>query len=279
MTVTTLFRSAMLTVTDFRCTAGRGSVPFVEHHRGHSLAYVRTGSFGYRTRGVRHDLVAGSILLGRPQDEYTCSHEHSCGDECLVFHLSPELVASAGHPRGGLAASALPPLAELVVLGELAQSIARGTSDVGLDEIGFAMAARVADVALRRAAAAAKPSVRDRRRAIEAALFMEERASEPIDLERAAGVAGLSPFHFLRLFSRVVGVTPHQYLVRARLRNAARLLAEGERSITAIALDVGFGDLSGFVRTFGRAAGVSPSEFRRKARGERKILQEEIATA
>ena len=87
----------------------------------------------------------------------------------------------------------------------------------------------------------------------------------------------MSPFHFLRVFARVLGVPPHQYLVRARLRRAARLLADGERSITDVALDVGFADLSNFVRTFHRAAGVSPGHFRRAARGDRKILQERLA--
>ena len=81
---------------------------------------------------------------------------------------------------------------------------------------------------------------------------------EPIELEDAAGEAGLSPFHFLRLFSSVLGVSPHQYLVRSRLRHAARLLADDERPVTDVAYDVGFGDLSNFVRTFHRAAGVSP---------------------
>ena len=74
-----------------------------------------------------------------------------------------------------------------------------------------------------------------------------------------------------------LGVTPHQYLVRARLRRAARLLAEEERSITGIAYDVGFGDLSNFVRTFRRAAGVSPRAFRKAAKGERNILQDRLA--
>ena len=77
----------------------------------------------------------------------------------------------------------------------------------------------------------------------------------------------------------MLGVTPHQYLVRSRLRRAARLLAEEDRSITDIALDVGFADLSNFVRTFHRAAGVSPRAFRRAARGDRKILQERLGAA
>ena len=56
----------------------------------------------------------------------------------------------------------------------------------------------------------------------------------------------------------MLGVTPHQYLVRSRLRHAARLLADDDSAVTDIAYDVGFGDLSNFVRTFHRAAGVSP---------------------
>jgi AraC-like DNA-binding protein len=86
----------------------------------------------------------------------------------------------------------------------------------------------------------------------------------------------LSPFHFLRLFSTVLGVTPHQYLVRARLRRAARLLIETQQSVTNIALEAGFADLSNFVRTFHRAAGVSPGHFRRAAKGDRKIFQERL---
>jgi AraC-like DNA-binding protein len=100
---------------------------------------------------------------------------------------------------------------------------------------------------------------------------------ESVDLERAAREVGLSPFHFLRLFSKVLGVTPHQYLVRSRLRRAASLLCDEERSVTDVAHDVGFGDLSNFVRTFHRAAGVSPCGFRRAAKGDRKILQDRLA--
>jgi len=75
----------------------------------------------------------------------------------------------------------------------------------------------------------------------------------------------------------VLGVTPHQYLVRSRLRRAARLLAADGASITQIAYDVGFGDLSNFVRSFHRAAGVSPRRFRDAAKKERKILQERLS--
>jgi AraC-like DNA-binding protein len=75
----------------------------------------------------------------------------------------------------------------------------------------------------------------------------------------------------------VLGITPHQSLVRSRLRHAARLLSDDDRPITDVAYDVGFGDLSNFVRTFHRAAGVSPLKFRQASRGKRKIFQERLA--
>lgn len=57
----------------------------------------------------------------------------------------------------------------------------------------------------------------------------------------------------------------------------ARLDPSSPRSITDVALDVGFADLSNFVRTFHRAAGVSPRAFRNAAKGDRKIFQESLA--
>src|SRR5258706_4277122 len=107
-------------------------------------------------------------------------------------------------------------------------------------------------------------------------MWMSEHCDEDTSLDALAAHAGLSPFHFLRVFSAALGVTPHQYLVRSRLRQAAQLLAEDDRAITDVAYDVGFADVSNFVRTFRRAAGVSPRQFPRAARGDRKNFQDLI---
>ncbi len=277
MTSTTLLARPSITVTDFRCSAAPGDRPFVERHGCHSISYVRKGSFGYHSRGRSHDLVAGSVLIGLRGAEFTCTHEHVCGDECLSFFLAAELVETIGGQREAWQIGAAPPLSELMVLGELAQAAAEGQSDIGLDEIGHLLASRLVEVVTGEKRTQANVTAKDRRRAVETALWLEANSASPLDLDDAAGQAGLSPFHFLRLFSRVLGVTPHQYLVRCRLKHAARLLAEDDRDVTAIAYDIGFGDLSNFVRTFHRAAGVSPLKFRLASRGVRKIFQERLA--
>ena len=264
--ITPLLESPALRVIDYRCDSGPLDRPFSEQHSVHSLSFVRGGSFGCRTRGKSFELVAGSVLVGRPGDEYMCTHHHVRGDRCLSFHF-------AGPQRWQ--SGALPPVPELMVLGELAQAVADGESDLGLDEVALWFGAKFTAIGAGETMEPQRVSPRDRRRAVDAALFIDARSDEPLKLEHSAARAGLARFHFLRVFTRVLGVTPHQYLVRSRLRRAARLLAEGS-PVTDAAYASGFADLSNFIRTFRRAAGVSPRHFRAI---DGKILQDRFARA
>jgi len=264
-----------VTVIDYRCDAGPDDRPFVEHHDSYSVSFVRRGAFGYRARGRSHELVPGSVLVGSPGDEYVCTHDLACGDECLSIQLTGELVESMGDHVWST--GALPPLSQTMVLGALAQAAADGGADLGLDEAGLLFAQRVIEFVSARTPPPVYAGTAARRRVVETAMWIEANANTPLDLERMAAAAALSPFHFLRLFARVLGVTPHQYLIRSRLRRAAGLLAEDDLPITGVAFEAGFADLSNFVRSFRRAAGVSPRAFRRAARGERKILQDRLA--
>ena len=279
MIATSVFRGEGVSVIDYRCSAGPKDTPFVEFHRDFSVSYVRKGSFGCRARGQCFELVAGSILVGHPGDEYVCTHEHGGGDECLSFHFAPALVEALGYRPDIWRSVCVPPLPQLVVLGELAQAAAEGRSDVGLDELGMLLAERLVALLSRRRSQPADARPSDHRRAVEAALWIEANAHEPIDLGSLAGMFQLSPFHFLRIFAGVMGVTPHQYLIRSRLRRAARLLACDTRPITEVAFEVGFGDLSNFVRTFHRAAALSPRGFRRAAKGCGEVFQHRLASA
>src|SRR5215469_10755630 len=146
MTTTTLLARPSITVSDFRCTAVAGDKPYVEQHRCHSISYVRKGSFGYQARGRAQELVAGSVLVGFPDTEFVCTHDHVCGDECLSFFLAPELVETVGRRSAAWQIGAAPPLSELMVLGELAQAAADGQCDIGLDEAGHLIASRLVEL-------------------------------------------------------------------------------------------------------------------------------------
>jgi AraC family transcriptional regulator len=273
MRVSRCFQSRSVSVVDYRCDVRPGDKPFTELHNGFSLSYVRKGSFGYHSRGNSYELVTGSILVGRAGDEFVCTHDHFCGDECLSFRFAGELAERIDDKIWRL--GCIPPLSELIVLGELAQASVEGRSQVALDEVGVALAAKVAETISGTEPGPSEAATKDRRRAVEAAMWMDEHSHEYINLERVANYVCLSEFYFLRVFSRVLGVTPHQYLIRSRLRKAAHLLANEEMRITDVAYKVGFGDVSNFVRTFRRAAGLSPRHFRHVAqRGQRSPINE-----
>ncbi|HEY6511947.1 MAG TPA: AraC family transcriptional regulator [Burkholderiaceae bacterium] len=268
-----------VSVIAYQCDAGPHERAYWEQHEGWSVSYVQRGSFSCRCHGRTHELVPGSVLALKPGDEYQCTHEHrEGGDDCLAVFLAPHLVRELQPRRGHWVSGGIPPLAELMVRGELMRAVAAGDSDVGLDEAALAFAARFAAV-VDDAAPSREPTRAARRRAVQSALWIEAHAGQELNLQQLASLCGLSAYHYLRLFAQALGVTPHQYLVRSRLRAAARRLAEGDQSVTEIALDSGFADLSNFVRSFRRAAGVSPRSFRRAARGDRKILQERLHAA
>jgi len=111
----------------------------------------------------------------------------------------------------------------------------------------------------------AAAATRDPARIVPVLRQLESRSAEPHTLTELARIAGLSRYHFLRTFKCLTGITPHQWLLRARLRDAAQRLRTGRDPVTEIALDVGFEDLSNFIRSFRAEFGVSPGRYRATA--------------
>ncbi|MDQ3805088.1 MAG: helix-turn-helix transcriptional regulator, partial [Acidobacteriota bacterium] len=89
-------------------------------------------------------------------------------------------------------------------------------------------------------------------------------------LTTLARFAGMSPFHFARVFREFAGTPPHRYLIRVRLARASERLRDGA-GVTDACYASGFDNLSHFIRLFRRAYGVSPSQFApaSSGRGER----------
>lgn len=85
--------------------------------------------------------------------------------------------------------------------------------------------------------------------------------AEPLKLEDVAKVAAFSPFHFHRIFRAMVGETLHDFVKRTRLERALYLLSHARRTLTEIALEVGFNSSSDFSRSFKAYFGVSPRAF------------------
>ena len=86
--------------------------------------------------------------------------------------------------------------------------------------------------------------------------------ARPLTIDELAGIAGYSKRHFIRAFQRSVGQTPLRYVRTLRLEEAARRIAQGERSITAIASECGFSSVHHLSNCFRQATGMSPSQYR-----------------
>ena len=94
--------------------------------------------------------------------------------------------------------------------------------------------------------------------------WMAEHAAEDFDLARLAARAGLSKFHFQRLFKNAVGVSPSRYHINLRMNEARRLLRETKMSVIDVALEVGYANPGHFSQFFRRETGLSPSDYRRQ---------------
>lgn len=91
-----------------------------------------------------------------------------------------------------------------------------------------------------------------------------EQPSGNHNLEELAAQAGVTPTHFCRLFKKATGVSPHQYVMRARLDRAQHMLEQSDMAMATIADALGFTSQSHFTRAFRQFAGETPSDFRKR---------------
>ena len=95
---------------------------------------------------------------------------------------------------------------------------------------------------------------------------IRKHLNETVSLEDMASAAGLSVFHFARMFKAATGITPKQYLMRCKLERARELLLTEDRTISEVALELGFCDQSHLSTHFKRLYGTTPKQFVREAR-------------
>src|SRR5262249_49506327 len=91
--------------------------------------------------------------------------------------------------------------------------------------------------------------------------FIEERLADDLPLSMLARQVELSPYHFARAFKRSFGASPHRYHMTRRIEHAKALLRD--RSVTEVALAVGFAETSSFSAAFRRMTGATPREYQR----------------
>ena len=258
-------------IDDVVCTAGPHEKPFEEQHESICVAAVTDGMFRYRTTQGTALLAPGAVLLGNDRQCFECGHEHASGDRCISFHFAPtywELVAAGvpGVRPGGFTAPSLPPLAALAPVVAAAEAARECADRAAFEELTVhligAVSAVICGVPAGAERTARPPTQRDERRIAAALRRIESGPDQPLPLGELAREASMSPYHFLRVFKRIIGITPRQFVLRTRMHRAAVQLRRSDGGIAAIAFEAGFGDLSTFNRRFLREMGSTPGVYR-----------------
>jgi AraC-like DNA-binding protein len=218
----------------------------------------------------RELMVPGAILLGNAGDCFICGHEHGVGDRCISFSYTQEFCerfkASAGLVESRFKTPRLAPTRALSPLVSKAWELLARADQAAFEELGIRVLAQAIQMEpgiVRGRASKLDPS--SLARVTRVVRMIDSDPEAPHDLNGLAQIARLSPYHFIRVFDELTGITPHQYLLRLRLRRAAIRFREESTSISDIALGCGFGDVSNFNRTFRAEFGMSPRAYRSKA--------------
>jgi len=232
------------------------------------VAAVVRGCFGIRSGLGEGVAAAGSLVVGNACGGYACWHCTPGGDRCVGFDFDAGFLEGVREDlgAGGLGErfrrGILPPSLRSAAMASVVEVLAGSADSEALREAALEMAVAALTATHATADAGRRTSPKDERKALLAARYIEANFDQPCTLAMLATDAGMSAYHFLRVFRRVIGQTPHRYVLATRLRNAAQQLIATRERIIDIATSSGFGDVSNFNAAFARAFATSPSAFR-----------------
>jgi AraC-like DNA-binding protein len=257
----TLFQSDLFCVRRLLCAATR-----FDHNlrTEHEVVFVRQGMFVIRTGDGETVVTPNHALLFPAGSEYDVSHPLGAGDECIVVAMQLDAFQAAfgrrQTPAVHIASSRL-----FLAQQELDSALRAPLPAIEAEERCLGLVdALAADFGPRGGDRQASP--RERRAVRLAEELLSARFTESLPLSFLAQQCALSPAHLSRTFSRIVGMPLHRYQDGLRLRASLKRLAAGERSLSDLALDLGYFDHSHFTSAFRREFGVPPSAVRDAAR-------------
>ncbi|HEY8132329.1 MAG TPA: AraC family transcriptional regulator [Thermoanaerobaculia bacterium] len=232
------------------------------------VAFVESGEFGVRIEDRQWQLRAGDALVSVPGLLHAYRHDERPADTCIsvIFHGA---FASEIERRGDFAAAKVPFVPRTTRTAFLRWRLDSVQDAMELQEWSGDLIDAISEP---RSAGREARSIEWYAKRIELTRrMMRSQFWEEHTLASLADAAGMSPFHFARLFRDLVGTPPHRYLRNIRLERADSILRDGA-SVTSTCYDVGFSNLSHFIRSFRVRFGCSPSERRKKVQVKRASI-------
>jgi len=289
------FTSPTVRVGDFHCRPTDKGCGGEEFGRSDEFVFVRRGSFVKHTGRRAVFAQPNHVLFFSKGECYRVSHPVGGGDDCTPFRVRFDAlrpILAENHQlvhddeRGGFRAAQAPcdPRLYLRHLRLLAAIRSGQLTDLAVEEQVLHLAGDLFEDIAAHTTGARRQRRTDTRQVHRdvAQQVMHGVAQHPgaaMSIERLARQAHVSPFHLCRLFREQTGFSIHAYRTQLRLRISLQRLAEGERDLAGLALDLGFADQSHFCNSFRGTFGVTPGSFRRSLSTRRfretsKILQD-----
>lgn len=241
---------------------------------GYSLLAVLKGKLEYNLDGKNHEVTGWQSVVFEPNVSIKATGNQS---ELLFFTFSASLVL-----QHATAMRLIPPKSTITFSQnhqagdqKLDTLLAEFAVELANDKPGkeIVMRALVEQVLVHMLRTYSQPRLSDQlelsrvglvdrriRRSVE---LMHTQLDQDLTLKALAAASYLSPFHFARLFKKLTGSTPHNYLAGIRATRAQLLLADTDLSVTEVGAQVGYLSASHFTKAFRLATGTTPREFRK----------------
>lgn len=238
---------------------------FTRHtHRTLGFGLVEQGLRIFECQGKSYQIEPGQVFIIPPYCEHICKSANNQPHTYRLLHIADEVLAG-----GGLINCNFRYIFSQLVINK--QEVFEGLQELfdmlAGDESELAKKTQLLTVIgglLEHYAQTAPPSLAlnpDINKAIcEVQNYIETNYAVCISLEAIAEIAHISPYHLLRLFSKIVGIPPHIFQQQVRIRKAKELLGKGY-SILDTAMHTGFADQSHFTRVFKKLVGITPGEY------------------
>jgi AraC-like DNA-binding protein len=246
---------------------------FVDHrfarhsHDYYVIGYVESGVQAYSYQGARHITPAGQLFLVNLGEPHT--GEAATPEGYVYRTVYPRATLMQNIAAEVFTGATIPQFKCAVVRDDaLAARVARFHRAVADDEPSLAVESHLVSALthlVRHYAdgTRARASRLNERDAIRRARdYIDTHFDTDVSVSQLSALAHLSPFYFVRAFTRSVGLPPHGYLEAVRIRNARELIDSGV-AIADTAVAVGYADQSHFTRRFKRVLGITPGQFAR----------------
>lgn len=237
---------------------GNGFAP--HRHDTYALGLTLHGVQTFRYRGAERFSNPGNVIVLHPDEV----HDGAAGTEdgliYRMIYLPPDLIGAVDGHRASLPFVADPVVSDIGLwqaLADILDDLDAAPGDLAMDDVVMRVAAGLS----RQAAVPRKPVAASARAAVlRARDFIEGHCGAPVRSEALETETGLDRYELARQFRRLLGTSPHRYLVMRRLEQAKRAMSAGSRLADA-AVDAGFADQAHFTRHFRKAFGMTPGRW------------------